>query len=299
MNIRVNWDLPIRDGTEIVFRSPADCSQVTGLKVYYPGDDGTTATEFAFADAHGNNVGDIPHLFAEGVAVKVILDVTKGRAYVQNADTNKYIESTFVKSVNGKTPDANGNVAVAQANAAPKGFGLGEDSGKACADYNTATLGGFYAAPGTGSTNAPTELSNFKFGTLTVEPRLKNRVHQRATYDTYGARRVSTNGGSSWSAWEYENPPMVYGVEYRTIERHNGKPVWAILFSAAVGEDGFGAEIVHNVTQIVDCRCVLYEEPVVYTNYEHNLSLENGTVCFTIMDCPLGTTVEVLLKYTK
>ena len=96
MNIRVDLITPIKDGTEVVFRSPVDCSQVTGLKVYYKGDDGNTASkEFAFADAHGNNVGDIDHLFAENVVVKVILDVTKGMAFVQNADTNAYLERRF------------------------------------------------------------------------------------------------------------------------------------------------------------------------------------------------------------
>lgn len=109
MNIRVDLNYPIKDGVEVVFRSPVDCSQVTGLKVYYP--DGSQ--EFMFADAHGNNVGDIDHLFAEDVVVKVILDVTKGMAFVQNADTNAYIERTFIKSVNGVTPDENGNVEVA------------------------------------------------------------------------------------------------------------------------------------------------------------------------------------------
>ena len=91
MNIRVDWNYPIQDGTEVVFRSPVDCSQVTGLIVYYDGG----SQEFAFADAHGNNVGDIDHLFAENVAVKVILDVTTGMAFVQNADTNAYLEGRF------------------------------------------------------------------------------------------------------------------------------------------------------------------------------------------------------------
>lgn len=90
-NIRVDLDTPIKDGTEVVFRSPVDCSQVTGLIVYYNGG----SQEFMFADAHGNNVGDIDHLFAENVAVKVILDVTTGMAFVQNADTNAYLEGRF------------------------------------------------------------------------------------------------------------------------------------------------------------------------------------------------------------
>lgn len=109
MNIRVDLTTPITDGTEVVFRSPVDCSQVTGLIVYYNDD----SKEFAFADAHGNNVGDIDHLFAENVVVKVILDVTNGMAFVQNADTNTYLEEQFakcVKTVNGTAPDENGNV---------------------------------------------------------------------------------------------------------------------------------------------------------------------------------------------
>ena len=95
MNIRVDLNYPIKDGTEVVFRSPVDCSQITGLKVYYLEDGITTYREFAFADAHGNNVGDIDHLFAENVVVKVILDVTTSMAFVQNADTNAYLEGRF------------------------------------------------------------------------------------------------------------------------------------------------------------------------------------------------------------
>ena len=108
MNIRVDLKTNIADGSEVVFRSPADCSQVTGLVIYHTGG----KTEFAFADAHGNNVGDIDHLFAENAVVKVILDVTAGMAFVQNADTNAYIERTFVKSVNGHSPDEAGNVEI-------------------------------------------------------------------------------------------------------------------------------------------------------------------------------------------
>ena len=95
-NIRVDLNTKIQDGSEIVFRSPVDCSAITGLIVYYPGEDeNTTSKEFALADAHGNNVGDIDHLFVENVVVKVILDVAGGMAFVQNADTNAYLEGRF------------------------------------------------------------------------------------------------------------------------------------------------------------------------------------------------------------
>ena len=93
-NIIIDVGYSIKDGTEIKFRSPVDCSAITGLIVYYPGTDGNiTSKVFTLADANGNNVGDIDHLFAEDVVVKVILDVTKGMAFVQNADTNAYLEA--------------------------------------------------------------------------------------------------------------------------------------------------------------------------------------------------------------
>lgn len=93
MNIKVEVSHPIKDGTEIKFRSPVDCSEVTGLNVYYNG----ASTEFKFTDAHGNDVGEIDHLFAANVVVKVILDVTHRKAYVQNADTNAYLEGRFAE----------------------------------------------------------------------------------------------------------------------------------------------------------------------------------------------------------
>lgn len=95
MNIRVDLTTPIKDGTEVVFRSPVDCSQITGLIVYFKENGNTASQEFALADAHGNNVGDIDHLFAENVVVKVILDVAHSMAFVQNADTNAYLEGRF------------------------------------------------------------------------------------------------------------------------------------------------------------------------------------------------------------
>lgn len=103
--IVVNVNFAIADGSEIKFKSPADCSQIIGLRVWYKAGDDTAFQDFAFADAHGNNVGDIDHLFAANAVVKVILDVAGSMAFVQNADTNAYIERTFIKSINGITPD--------------------------------------------------------------------------------------------------------------------------------------------------------------------------------------------------
>lgn len=40
-----------------------------------------------------------------------------------------------------------------------------------------------------------------------------------------------------WGEWEYENPPMVEDVEYRTTERFNGKPVYTKLINFGMIDD--------------------------------------------------------------
>ena len=71
---------------------------MAGLKVYFPDDMGITTNQtFLFADAHGNDLTGIGHLFAKDAIVKVILNLDERKAYIQNADTNAYIEGTFAK----------------------------------------------------------------------------------------------------------------------------------------------------------------------------------------------------------
>jgi hypothetical protein len=48
---------------------------------------------------------------------------------------------------------------------------------------------------------------------------LKNRMCELVRYKVEGV----------WSQWEWVNPPMVLGVEYRTTERWQGKPVYTKL----------------------------------------------------------------------
>lgn len=42
-----------------------------------------------------------------------------------------------------------------------------------------------------------------------------------------GAKMRRYNVDGTWYPWEWENPPMIPGVEYRTTERYMGKPVYA------------------------------------------------------------------------
>ena len=94
-NVKVTVDYELINGAPLTFKAPCNASEVTGLTVYHPVDGVSTPTVFTFKDAHGNNVGDIDELFASGVYVKVLLDTVNNRAYVQNADTNAYLEDKF------------------------------------------------------------------------------------------------------------------------------------------------------------------------------------------------------------
>lgn len=92
--IRIDLGATVINGQTLTFQSPADCSDITGLVIYYPEGNTTKSKDFKFVDAHGVDVGNSTiSLFAENALVKVVLDVDHGKAYVQNADTNAYLEA--------------------------------------------------------------------------------------------------------------------------------------------------------------------------------------------------------------
>lgn len=90
--IKVEMSMPPVDGMDIKFKAPCDCTQITGLLVEYPGG----SQEFTFRDCHGNNLTGIGNLFGAGAYIKVIVDVGKGYAYLQNADNNGFLNSAVL-----------------------------------------------------------------------------------------------------------------------------------------------------------------------------------------------------------
>ena len=88
-NIRVELSQEIIDGQPVTFVAPCNCTEIQGMKVYYPGG----SKVFTFKDAHGNTLTGLGNLFGKGAYVKAILDVKNGVAYLQNADTNAYLEA--------------------------------------------------------------------------------------------------------------------------------------------------------------------------------------------------------------
>lgn len=97
--IKLTLDHPLVDGESITFKAPCDCTEISGVKIYYVTVTDSVSTEmsktFVFRDAHGNDLTNSGNLFVNGSYIKIILDVTNGYAYIQNSDTNAYLENKF------------------------------------------------------------------------------------------------------------------------------------------------------------------------------------------------------------
>lgn len=88
--IKIVPGCPLCDGLSVMFKAPCNCNEVDGLLV--------NGSEFSFRDAHGNDLTGIGDLFVAGAVVKALLDTANGYAYIQNADTNAYIEARLNKT---------------------------------------------------------------------------------------------------------------------------------------------------------------------------------------------------------
>ena len=121
-NVRVDLNYTIQDGSEVVFYAPCDYANVTGLSLYYPNENGGIESRtFTFKDAHDHDVTDLDHLFAEGACVKLIVSLTKSSVYIQNADTNRYLENRFDQlggtiEITDKEPEKDNTVMVINPN---------------------------------------------------------------------------------------------------------------------------------------------------------------------------------------
>ena len=79
----------IYTGRQVTFQSPCASEGLTGVIV-----DGVT---YALVDAHGNTL--VGKSFTAGTMVSVIFNLGTKKAYVQNADTNAYLESMLAKII--------------------------------------------------------------------------------------------------------------------------------------------------------------------------------------------------------
>lgn len=154
--------------------------------------------------------------------------------------------SNFVRYDAAQTlTDAQMTQARTNIGAAPDGFGLGKGiAHEVVPDCNDVKLSGLYIMS-SNTTNYPTLIPNGQYSLLRVSARTADEILQEVfcigidgQNDFSAVRSYGNTGG--WSPWEYVNPPMKLGVEYRTTERYLGKPVYVRTvqaFSSLTGSD--------------------------------------------------------------
>lgn len=108
------------------------------------------------------------------------------------------------------------------ARCAPIGFGLG-GSAKYTSNLDQAVACGWYSFN--------TESANNPFGCDGVMLVLNGNSTDFVQIAFAGGVVLRNGRGSRWDEWEYMNPPMIPGTEYRTAEKWNGNPVYTTLVS--------------------------------------------------------------------
>lgn len=147
------------------------------------------------------------------------------KQYVDNhtSDVVFYTPQTLTDE---QKAQARGNI-----NSAPGGFGLGGNAKwlTEADDVNAISESGWYAWD---SPHTPKNAINLAYSTIMRVDAENAAVNIKTLYgvadNLLGAAIVARNMtyGSHISDWEYENPLMQLGVEYRTTERYLGKPVY-------------------------------------------------------------------------
>lgn len=149
-------------------------------------------------------------------------------------------------------------VTAAQVGAAPAGFGLGGTPVAAPNDsLDEAIANGWYNCSDT-TAGGPTGLKNIAYGTVLVVRRYGQNVTQLYVSQpgtSVGAPYLlvrNCSNYSAWNPWEWINPPLASGVEYRTVERFTGKPVYVKMVDCLGMPAGANAtkSVEHNATNI-------------------------------------------------
>lgn len=198
-------------------------------------------------------------------------------------------------------PVQSGGVAAALSNKAPAGFGLGTSNPRHIDDANNALESGWYYLDAS-TLNGPesAEYSNV----MLVLTRNSNpqtvQVSFNVTDLAFELRRVCTNG--VWSPWEWVNPPMQLGVEYRTIERDQQVPIYTKAVNFGAAPNATSKTVEHGITgfnQCVDVSGILGGANLI--GHKNIVGILVNASQITIeADADLsGSNVYVILKYTK
>jgi hypothetical protein len=198
--------------------------------------------------------------------------------------------------------------------AAPAGYGLGAFSKELtdADDLNTVNQSGWYSWGESIPKNAPTLKYDGGYSRMQVDGGSEGSFTQ-TIYSSYSTiqgievRRTFSSGNTD--GWEWVNPPMYVGIEYRTTERWDNKPVYAKRFNFGalpnasakyVNFDGTG-----QIAQVISCTPIytVIANNAVYVGdvleVEKYYAASVGNMCIKTNADADHVNAEVIVKYVK
>lgn len=247
------------------------------------------------------NVGDPIYVAEEGVDAP---------AEVINADTlGGYSSSDFRHSDWMPTAEEVG--------AAPAGYGLGEGNVNdltTLVELDAVKVNSFRNYYGEALPVERASSSNHsQGGVLTIHGHKFVTQYFFLRYPNRGCvlKRYTDTDGEIWGEWEWVNPPMAPGVEYRTTERYNGKPVYVKLIDFGALPNASGKDVAFyddttsrpisvaaQVGKVLDS--LYFTIPANYSGTEIWISAVNyNTIRLTTVQDNSDLQARVLVKYWK
>lgn len=182
---------------------------------------------------------------------------------------------------------------------APGGYGLGES---AATEYDSMIGSGFiYSGSGQPDSN----------GAWGYQVQYTDAYGSQVVCAYDGTRRQRVKSQGVIGTWEFDNPPMYVGIEYRTTERHNGKVVYAKLVdfgalpNASTKNVAFSSTSVH----VISLNLAISDGSVISAGvgYDHMYSttksilVGNTTTNIRVItqDNMTSLTATAIVKYTK
>lgn len=196
--------------------------------------------------------------------------------------------------------------------AAPSGFGLGGNSKLLTSDDDVNLIGasGWYTWVSNSVPANAIIVSNITIMRVDAyTPGVKVQTLYGATDGSdfitqpIVARRMIY--GSKIGTWEYVNPPLYLGVEYRTTERYLGKPVYCRLIDFGSLPNATTKMVYFNNNSSIIISAVGITSYMVLllgtSENEHNAELKarNNTITIKTTDNQTSYTATILVKYYK
>lgn len=184
---------------------------------------------------------------------------------------------------------------------APSGFGLGEYLCRTVDSWNNATKNGFYHAKG----DSPD--GNDWYG---INISRDGSLHTQIAFLLWGYTTLwcVRKHNQGWQPWEWVNPPMTLGVEYRTTERYSDMVVYAKAISVSgikSGSTSYG-NLISPITNIIDSEFNVYVsgETRLYKNKQDFNYLLTNSGTSRALYLEVTTTLSsangiLMVKYTK